>query len=577
MGLRMSPGSVVSQLDAMNGEMNRVIDNAYRVLHNIVGLNNTTDVLCGKSYDNIREYFNLFHVVAIQGTILFAEEMIQANNAYKGCISGQLGGIGYVDEDALKRDAKCIEEQINQVYELMGRSKVSYSAMLDSLYDALRLVNKKLDQIEGFISATGGIYQGAEASKESLGRAVSCIDSSTFDNNMINYRVRQIDREWADKIKSQWIEKEIREKELYINAMKECYGFDDETSQILYDLYYRMWNEGVTDINQKYFAILASPVYGGKEETGIKTSIWKTITGPHAIESLKQVLGEIDVKTPAWKKIAGIYDEESLEQVLEGYGLTETEIETLYKKLKDNYEKSQEKQITDDNVYYGKSDLSHMSVICATMLKDNETIWKFAGGAAGWVFNGIFNLEANAGYVGDVYGTLGNGTKLTQDDYKADLDAVNIFNRLEENTNLIRTMGTYYLEISNGDTNRAREFVTNLGKGDYKRGVEYLHSQVIQNKVYLSFGAGAALNNIGVEASLNIMNGGGISLIQDVYAEKQKVQRNFYRSLMEGSNEYVEYEEVNIDLAETGKTIHGHLSTGITKEALDSIRVQHSE
>lgn len=549
MGLRMSPGSVVSQLDAMNGEMNRVIDNAYRVLHNIVGLDNTTDALCGKSYDNIREYFNLFHVVAIQGTILFAEEMIQANNAYKGCIFGQLGGIGYVDEDALKRDAKCIEEQINQVYELMGRSKVSYSAMLDSLYDALRLVNKKLDQIEGFVSATGGIYQGAEASKESLGRAVSCIDSSTFDNNMINYRVRQIDREWADKIKSQWIEKEIREKELYINAMKECYGFDDETSQILYDLYYRMWNEGVTDINQKYFAILASPVYGGEE----------------------------GIKTVAWKKIAGIYDEESLERVLEGYGLTEVEWDEIRNELNNNYKKSQEKQITDDNVYYGKSDLSHMSVICATMLKDNEAIWKFAGGAAGWVFNGIFNLEANAGYVGDVYGTLGNGTKLTQDDYKADLDAVNIFNRLGENTNLIRTMGIYYQEISDGDANRAREFVTNLGKGDYKKGVEYLQSQVDQNQGYLSFGAGAALSNIGVKASSEVIGGGGVTLMREIYAEKQKVQRNFYRSLMEGSNEYVEYEEVNIDLAETGKTIYGRLSTGITKEALDSIRVQHSE
>lgn len=123
MGLRMSPGSVVSQLDSMNGEMNRVIDNAGKVLRNIMALENTTDVLCGKSYDNIREYYNTFHAVVMQGTILFAEEMIQANNAYKGCISGQLGGIGYVDEDALERDAKCIEEQINQVYELMCVSR----------------------------------------------------------------------------------------------------------------------------------------------------------------------------------------------------------------------------------------------------------------------------------------------------------------------------------------------------------------------------------------------------------------------------------------------------------------------
>ena len=175
--------------------------------------------------------------------------------------------------------------------------------MLESLKDALRLVDKKLEQIKGFVNSTKGIYQNADAAKESLRRAISCIDSSTFDNNMINYRMKQIDREWTNKIKNQWIEKEIREKELYINAMKECYGFDDETSQILYNLYYRMRNAGVTDLNQKYFAILASVVYGDTEG--------------------------FDIKTVAWEKIAGIYDKESWEQILEEYGLTKAERDKL--------------------------------------------------------------------------------------------------------------------------------------------------------------------------------------------------------------------------------------------------------
>ena len=526
MGLRMSPGSVVSQLDSMSGEMNRVIDNAGKVLRNIMALENTTDVLCGKSYDNIREYYNTFHAVVMQGTILFAEEMIQANNAYKGCISGQLGGIGYVDEDALERDAKCIEEQINQVYELMCVSRGSYSAMLESLKDALRLVDKKLEQIKGFVNSTKGIYQNADAAKESLRRAISCIDSSTFDNNMINYRMKQIDREWTNKIKNQWIEKEIREKELYINAMKECYGFDDETSQILYNLYYRMRNAGVTDLNQKYFAILASVVYGDTEG--------------------------FDIKTVAWEKIAGIYDKESWEQILEEYGLTKAERDKLRTDLNNNYHYSQEKDKTIADIYYSKSDLSHMSAICATMLKDNETVWKLAGGAAGWIFNGIFNLEANAGYVGDIYGTLGNGTKLTQDDYKADLDAVNIYNRLEKDSDLINVMGTYYMGISNGNINRANEFVINLGKGDHERGIEYLQSQINKNKLHFLL-AGGVFTQIGIEAGKNVIKEGGIPLMSEVYVEKEKVQRNFYRSLMEGSNDYVEYEEVNIGLAETGE------------------------
>lgn len=174
------------------------------------------------------------------------------------------------------------------------------------------------------------------------------------------------------------------------------------------------------------------------------------------------------------------------------------------------------------------------------------------GGAAGWIFNGIFNLEANAGYVGDIYGTLGNGTKLTQDDYKADLDAVNIYNRLEKDSDLINVMGTYYMGISNGNINRANEFVINLGKGDHERGIEYLQSQINKNKLHFLL-AGGVFTQIGIEAGKNVIKEGGIPLMSEVYVEKEKVQRNFYRSLMEGSNDYVEYEEVNIGLAETGE------------------------
>lgn len=552
MGLKMSPGSVVSQLNAMNGEMNRVIDNANKVLFNIRALENTTDVLCGESYDNIREYYSLFHAVVMQGTILFAGEMIQANNAYKGCISGQLGGIGYVDEDALERDAECIEEQINQVCELMGKSRNYYSAMYESLREALRLVDKKLEQIRGFVDSTKGIYQNADGAKESLERAVSCLDASTFDNNMINYRMKQIDKEWISRVRNQWIEKEIREKELYINAMKESYGFDDVTAEILYKLYYQMWNIGVTDTNQEYFAILASPVYGESEGIDISTLIREKIFEIHDIESLKQTLGEIDIKTPAWKEIAGVYDERSLEQVLEGYGLTKAEVEKLRTDLEDNHDYSQMETTPHENIYYGKSDLCHMSVICATLLKDNETSQQLAGGAAGWFFNGIFNLEANAGYVGDIYGTMGNGTKLTQDDYKADLDAVNIDKRLKENPNLINVIGEYYGGISNGDVNRADEFVTNLGEGNYEKGKEYLQFQNNSHRLHPLLGSVFAFTDMGFEASKEVLTGGGEALMDEINEEKQKVQGNFYRSLMEGSNEYVEYEDVNIGLAEKG-------------------------
>ena len=54
--------------------------------------------------------------------------------------------------------------------------------------------------------------------------------------------------------------------------MKEHFGFDDETSRILYDLYYRMQQSGVEDLNRKYFAILASYVYSNSVNKSIKNT-----------------------------------------------------------------------------------------------------------------------------------------------------------------------------------------------------------------------------------------------------------------------------------------------------------------
>ena len=311
--------------------------------------------------------------------------------------------------------------------------------------------------------------------------------------------------------------------------MKEHFGFDDETSRILYDLYYRMQQSGVEDLNRKYFAILASYVYSNSVNKSIKNTVWN--------------------------EIAGTYDEDVLNEILERYGLTEEEREYLKSTVKANYDLSclTSKQAKN---YYLKSDLSHMSIICATILKKNSKIWEFAGGAAGWYCSGIFNLEENAGYIGDVYGTAGNGAKITQDDYKADLDAVNLCNRLACNNNCIGVIGQYYSGISSGEINRASEFLVNLGEGDYKRGVEYLENQMEKGQTHILSNPAGIWADIGIEATKNtvkgILNGDKGSLLRDIYTERAKIQRNFYKSLINSSNEYMEIEPVYLDLAETG-------------------------
>ena len=54
----------------------------------------------------------------------------------------------------MRDDKRNLERQIQQVYSLIDRSKgLYYTDWLDSLEDALRLVEKKLKQIENFLEA----------------------------------------------------------------------------------------------------------------------------------------------------------------------------------------------------------------------------------------------------------------------------------------------------------------------------------------------------------------------------------------------------------------------------------------
>lgn len=552
MGLVMSPGLVMGQLDIMNDGLNCSAQRIRKLLSCMAELEETGDVLKGESYDSIRDYYQTMHIPVLRGFLMLIEDTIQESYQYKLCIGNHLSGLDYVDEDALKEELENVRNQIECIRGLLGRKNPLSSAwrLLDVMEQTERLIEKKLEQINDFIGASAGCYGGLEADKSSIQRGIECLHEAVFDGKRINYRISNINLYWLAELDRKWIEREIKDKELYIEAMKEHFGFDDETSRILYDLYYRMQQSGVQDLNQKYFAILASFVYSNSVN--------------------------VDIKNAVWHEIAGTYDEDELNKILETYGVPEGEREYLKPVIKENYDQSCKNE-KEGNDYYLKSDLIHMSVICATILKNNSEIWEFAGGAAGWYCSGIFNLEENAGYIGDVYGTAGNGAKLTQDDYKADLDAINLCNRLVCNDNGIRVIGQYYSGISSGEINRASEFLVNLGEGDYKRGVEYLEKQMEKGRTHILSNPTGIWADMGIEATKNVvkgvLNGDKGSLLRDIYTERAKIQINFYKSLINNSNEYMEIEPICLDLAETGSyPTFQKLSEGIVRESMDLLR-----
>ena len=574
MGLKMSPGSVITELDAKNTGMNQIIDNAKKVLFEISTLEESSDRLQGESYNSIREYYTTLHVAVMHQTIIFAEAVIQENNAYKACICGELGGIGYVDEDALERDKECIEEQINRVYELMNAVKgCSYSALLGSLENALHLVEKKLRQIESFLGASSGLYQNIGSYQADLKRGIECLHSSVFDGSRINYQVNHADLSWVNRIEKDWVKRNLELekafKEPFLKNMEEQFGFDRRTGEILFRLYNSMEKSDAKDVNLEYFKLLASFVYTYEEVRYDESVLWQIFNfgaGPMInAEEFKEPLTKLEKErkltlNDMWHFLVRTYSRDGLENELKGYGLTEEDIRYLEEGINDNYkytsDDSQENQIKYKQ-YFGKIDLAHMAIVMTAILTPDNNAFLKAGDGSG-IFNGIYDLRANAGYVGDVYGTAGNGPKLTPDDYKADLDAVNLSTRFQNGGNAIEIMNQYYSEITDATGNRAKEFATNIGHGNYKEGIKILKEQAHRHNVYI-------LEHMGAEFLLDRIkeSPAGITIIKDklddlyvpteVWEERGKIVRNFIHSIESNRNEYETYETVDIDFAENGE------------------------
>lgn len=70
-------------------------------------------------------------------------------------------------------------------------------------------------------------------------------------------------------------------------------------------------------------------------------------------------------------------------------------------------------------------------------------------------------------------------------DYMADLDAVNIANRIENGNDMIDAVSEYYTELEKGKTNRAREFKYNIGEGYEDIGLYILVQEAMDNFEYL--------------------------------------------------------------------------------------------
>ncbi len=484
MGLMMEPGSVISQLNEMNSQLGNVVSNAERALCIVGELEETNDSLTGKSYDSIRNYYQTVHIPILQGLILYGEALMENNNTYSGYIGGYLAGIGYVDEDELKRDKEYLEQQINHVYALMSRNKGCFGDYLEGLNSALELVEKKLDQIEDFLGASAGLYEQMSTYIAFLHRGILCIREDHFDMDSATYDISAIRKEWLCDMDKLW---DVRSKKRFLECVQTQYGFDDETVRIMgniYDKLYEKYPDAVQkEIDWRFTRLMGGLVYDDDEIAAIK---WNDVAGCAVDEyaSVDDVGNPTDMTEKGYfTKFLGIPEKDykllryqvRLQHAITGKNNSLLMPEDFAEIESDQLEKLQMWRKTCENStelifqsdeeflkfwnenynrYVGKGDYAHQQITTAAILLTEI-------GKSGNLSN-IYLGESDEG-VAEYAGWLGDAVlypiSFGPEDYKSDLDASNIAClMLKNDLSYQEALNMYYMQLE-GEKFRAEIFL----------------------------------------------------------------------------------------------------------------------
>lgn len=484
MGLEMSQGSVLAQLEGMNNQLQMDIDRAERALHTVGELETTRADLEGKSYDSIREYFATIHISILQAFILYEEAIIKNNDTYKGYINTYLTGMGYVDEDGLKVDRENLKRQIVHVQGLMSRNKGCFSDYLGCMYDALDLIEEKLEQIENFVDACSNLYQNMDAYRSIVHQVISCIRNDHFDIVRNTYQISNLGTSWIKPIEKEW---KNRVKNRYTQFLETEYGFDDETIRIMGNVYAKL-NEKYPEASQleidwRFTRLMGGFVYDDK---AIEALEWNDVAGcavdqygkidengnPTDMTEKGYITGFLGIPEEDYEMLRYqvrlqhtiVGDPDNL-LMLDDYNRLEEERKSGLRQWEETCESSTNMVFENEEEflvywneryerYAGKGDYAHQQITTATILANELN----KDGGLSNIYLGENNqgVEEYAGWLGDaVLPPLTFGA----DDYKADLDAANIGAMIKSRgISYQEAMDTYYTQLENG-TSRATVFL----------------------------------------------------------------------------------------------------------------------
>ena len=457
-----------------------------------------TESLKGDAYNSARSFFASVLLPLSKGGQLYAETFSQAIKKLPEDYQTMVDSKSWREDDLLdkiRQEEQMIAylDEVNQSLssltmdsEEKGRLRRSNVELMRGHHANKRVYETILGDLRAYDSYSGGLFDDLDSIDVQLSRGLAQIETS-WDAKTGVFKIPS-DLTWANYLSAYSDTKDMklsRQEKAFVQTMMAEYGFDAETAQQLLTIKQGIDKKFPTS-SQEFRDYIFLRVVGEMSYNDLK---WdetagylnnyfydEVISSPSTVEKMRvekpllKIFKELGIKEEKDAKKL-IYNLRLQHEMAGGeYKNTKSLQENdpkLYQNYKDKYEKvygtsgnfdqfwdSKLKAYSNNGV--GHADFTHQSITMATHLNPSSLQLSDVYGG------GRERVKDLSGWEGD---TTKNATdkkpSIGEDDYKADLDSVNLIGRMQKGQSYDQAITSYYADLQKDSTLREREFLKN--------------------------------------------------------------------------------------------------------------------
>ena len=470
-----------------------------------------TESLKGDAYDSARSFFASVLLPLSKGGQLYAETFSQAIKKLPEDYQTMVDTKSWREDDLLDK-IRQEEQMIAYLYEvnqsfstlsLDSEKKGNNTELIRGHQANKRIYETILKDLRSYDSYSGGLFDDLASIDVQLSRGLAQIESSWDAKNGV-FKVPS-DLTWANYLTAYADTKDMklsRQEKAFVQTMMAEYGFDAETAQQLLTIKQGIDRKFPTSSQEFrdyiFLRVVGAAYYNDfkwNETAGYLKNYFfdEVVSSPSTVEKMRvekpilEIFKELGLKEEKAKEL--YYNLRLQHELASGENNDSETLKVnspkLYETYKKRYSEAYDKEEGFDQFWdsklkaysnngVGHADFTHQSITMATHLNPSSfQLSDFYGGRE--------RVKDLSGWEGD---TTKNATdkkpSIGEDDYKADLDSVNLIGRMQKGQSYDQAISSYYADLQKDSTLREREFLKNK---DWKQVRSTIYASILPLEV----------------------------------------------------------------------------------------------